>query len=151
MGISHKLLGGGTIFRDSSLYPQCKIFNCARTKSVKNLCCAYCEKRITCSDKCLNDPEKCKQCVIPPNSKKEWKRMDDYDLQDAPDIARAERTGLKPGQLPFDEEEVKCPICGMICQTLYRDYDQDICGCENCLKPIDAEDYWFNERREEGD
>lgn len=117
---------------------------------MKNLCCAYCEKRASCSDKCLNDPDKCKMCVTPPANGKEWERTDGYDLPDAPDIALAERTGLKPFELPFDDVDVECPICGKACATIYTDVDGDCCGCENCVKPMDAEEY-MREKEEEDD
>ena len=52
----------------------------------------------------------------------------------------AERTGLRPGEPP-DEPETECPICGKLCESLYLDIDNDVCGCENCLRKIDAADY----------
>ena len=71
MGMSQKLLGGGTIFRRISRYPQCKIFSCSRSSSgtVNNRCCFYCEKKEKCGDPCLNHPERCGQCVHPPEKK----------------------------------------------------------------------------------
>lgn len=71
--------------------------------------------------------------------------LNDRDLPDAPDIQRAERFGLKPGELPFEpEEEVNCPVCGAACETVYRTADGEIAGCNVCLEPVDALD-WTNE------
>ncbi len=66
--------------------------------------------------------------------------LGDMDLPDAPDIARAERFGLKPGELPFEPEEyeVRCPICGASCETVFRDVYGEIAGCNICLRPIDG-------------
>lgn len=66
MSISKKLLGGGSIYRASSLYPQCKIFNCTKPSiSDKTICCRFCAKRSKCTWPCLNDPDKCSMCVYP--------------------------------------------------------------------------------------
>ena len=63
-----KLIGSGSIFRNiaNSRYPKCKIFSCKRSHSgtVKDLCCFYCEKKAYCLDPCLNDPAKCRMCVM---------------------------------------------------------------------------------------
>lgn len=66
-------------------------------------------------------------------------RLGDMDLPDAPDIARAERYGLKPGELPFEPGiEVRCPICGASCETVLYDVYGEIAGCGICLRPIDG-------------
>lgn len=65
MGVSKKLLGGGSIYRESSPYPQCQIFNCIYSRGIKSLCCFYCTKKDNCRDPCLNDPAKCNKCVMP--------------------------------------------------------------------------------------
>ena len=139
MGITGNMLGGGSIFRASSPYPQCRIFKCTKAAYMKTLCCAYCEKRETCADPCLNHPEKCGMCVVPPQKEggKVWE-LGDANLPDAPEIARAERTGLAPWEAPFEDEGVKCPICGKLCDTIYKDMDGDVFGCENCVREMDA-------------
>ena len=142
MGLNKNMMGGGSIFRKSSPYPQCRIFHCTRSRGVKMACCFYCDRRGICGDPCLNHPEKCGMCVLPPKEKEDdIKTITDFDLPDAPDIARAERTGLRPHELPFEDEAVKCPICGQICETIYKDVDEDCCGCENCVKRMDAYEY----------
>ena len=74
-----------------------------------------------------------------------WSLGDDMNLPDAPDIQRAERFGLAPGELPFEpNEEVNCPVCGALCETVYRTQYGEIAGCDVCLRPIDAYD-WANE------
>ena len=71
--------------------------------------------------------------------------LGDMNLPDAPDIRRAERFGLKPGELPFEpEEEINCPVCGALCETVYRTQDGEIAGCNVCLEAVDAAD-WVNE------
>lgn len=73
--------------------------------------------------------------------------MNDLDLPDAPDIARAERTGLRPGEIPFDDEDAVCPVCGHLCDTIYQDTSGEIKGCDVCIKPIDAFE-WALSRKE---
>ena len=148
MGLNVNMMGGGTIFRKNSKYPQCKIFNCKRSRGSKQLCCFFCDVKEQCSDPCLNNPEKCKMCVMPLTEEEE-KEMKDalvMDLPDAPDIARAERTGLRPGEKYCDD--VICPICGMECYTIYKDIDNDVCGCENCIRRMDANE-WESEAKDE--
>ena len=76
--------------------------------------------------------------------------LGDAELPDEPGIARAERTGLKPGELPFDPEEeaVNCPVCGAECDTVYRKLDGEIVGCDVCVYPVDAYD-WNNAEKTE--
>ena len=66
--------------------------------------------------------------------------LGDRGLPDDPQIERTERTGLKPGELPFEPEEdaVYCPVCGRECETLYRRMDGEIVGCDACVYPVDA-------------
>ena len=78
--------------------------------------------------------------------------LGDPELPDEPGIARAERTGLKPGELPFDpdEEAVNCPVCGAECDTVYRKLDGEIVGCDVCVYPVDAYDWKNAEKTEWG-
>lgn len=56
------------------------------------------------------------------------------DLQH-PDITKV----LRDGTLYDDEPiEIKCPLCGEECETLYKG-GGDIIGCENCIERVDAE------------
>ena len=73
MGVSDKTLVGGTINRDCSAYPQCTIFTCIRAHSgvVNSRCCYFCEKKEKCRYPCLNNPDKCGKCVIPPKKEGE--------------------------------------------------------------------------------
>ena len=141
-----KLIGTGSVFRKFTDKPKCKIFSCTRMHYISNFCCQYCERRDVCNDPCLNDPAKCGMCFDPNEEEQKEKKkpmysLDSLDLPDAPDIARAERTGLKPGEVPFDDEEVTCPICGAMCETIYKDVDGDVCGCDVCIKRMDAYEY----------
>ena len=56
-------------------------------------------------------------------------------MRDDPIISSLERTGLPPrndGRVP------RCPCCGEECETLYRNPEGDVVGCENCLTAYDA-------------
>lgn len=149
MGLNKNMMGGGSIFRKSSPYPQCKIFNCPKARYVTNMCCFFCEKKSNCSDPCLNDPTVCKMCVLPTGSDKVYD-LGSLDLPDAPDIARAERTGLQPGEkVPFEDDTAECPICGKTCDSLYLDVDGDLFGCDMCVRLVDAGEYQRKKREEE--
>ena len=39
---------------------------------------------------------------------------------------------------PPEEQPVFCPICGEECDTIYKDRDGTIFGCENCVTTQDA-------------
>ena len=39
---------------------------------------------------------------------------------------------VKPPEYPI------CPICGQECETIYRDRDYEIFGCDECVKTYDA-------------
>lgn len=54
-----------------------------------------------------------------------------------PDITRVRRDGLPEREYP---ESVRCPVCGKTCDTLYKQQDGEIFGCENCVEVMDAWD-----------
>lgn len=40
---------------------------------------------------------------------------------------------------PGEPENIPhCPICGKECDTIYRDRDYEIVGCEECITAYDA-------------
>lgn len=39
---------------------------------------------------------------------------------------------------PRDPEYPICPICGEECETIYRNSDYEIVGCDECMKTEDA-------------
>ena len=144
--MGRKLLGTGSVFRNFTDKPKCKIFSCTRMSYYSNFCCRYCDRLSTCSDPCLNDPGKCGMCFYPNENEKKEKKQVSYplgsnDLPDAPDIARAERTGMRPGEVPFDDEETICPICGKVAETFYFDCDGTVFGCDQCVSKKPAEEY----------
>ena len=47
--------------------------------------------------------------------------------------ARVERDGM-PG---YDVYPI-CPVCGLQCDTFYKDNDGDIVGCDQCITATDA-------------
>ena len=59
------------------------------------------------------------------------------DLPDHPVIRRMESTGYPDGREP---EVAHCPICGKVCETIYRDKHGDIFGCDECIRIADAYD-----------
>lgn len=48
---------------------------------------------------------------------------------DHPDIANALRTGHPHGEPKWPT----CPVCGMECETIYRDENGDIFACDECV------------------
>lgn len=76
MGMTGKLLIGGSIYRGNITYPRCEIFSCVRAHSgtVSNRCCHFCEKKDKCNNPCQNHPDKCGKCVRPTRKKKEGDR-----------------------------------------------------------------------------
>lgn len=145
MGLNRNMMGGGSIFRASSLYPQCKIFHCTRSRGVKMECCFYCDRREECGDPCRNNPDACGMCVVPPGWEGETEEgmtmLGSADLPDPPDIERAERTGLRPGETARDDDGIECPICGKLAEKFYFDCDGTLFGCDVCVTQKWAEDY----------
>ena len=137
MGLNRNMMGGGSIFRASSLYPQCKIFHCTRSRGVKMECCYYCDKREECGDPCRNNPDACGMCVVPPGWEGETEEgmtmLGSADLPDAPDIERAERTGLRPGETARDDDGIECPICGNQGIFLTQESNRGLLHCRQIL------------------
>lgn len=65
-------------------------------------------------------------------------------VPDAPWIREAEMWGMPPYDDPPD---VHCPVCGKLCDTIYKDKFGDEVGCENCIVTEDAYE-WDEERRQ---
>ena len=62
-------------------------------------------------------------------------------IPDAPWIRDAELNGVPSA------EPVECPECGEECEEIYLDPSGYCCGCNRCLRAVDAWD-WFSERRQ---
>jgi hypothetical protein len=58
-----------------------------------------------------------------------------YNLPDHPCIRNAERTGYEDGRA---EKFPRCPICGKEADTIYKAKDDEIFGCDRCIKTVDA-------------
>lgn len=56
-------------------------------------------------------------------------------LRDDPIIRSLEETGLAPWQ---KDKEPFCPVCGETCDTIYRNQEGDVVGCNECLTAYDA-------------
>lgn len=65
-------------------------------------------------------------------------------VPDHPVIRNMERTGHPYGKAP---ETPRCPVCGSETDTLYRNDNFDVVGCDECLTAYDAwelmEDRWY--------
>ena len=57
------------------------------------------------------------------------------DIPDHPVIRNMERTGHPDGKEPTYPH---CPVCGEECDTIYKDKEHDIVGCDNCVSTADA-------------
>lgn len=56
-------------------------------------------------------------------------------MKDDQIIRSLERTGLPPWN---DGREPRCPVCGESCNTIYRNAEGDVVGCNECLTAVDA-------------
>ncbi len=56
-------------------------------------------------------------------------------MGDDPIIHSIEQTGYPPW---IDADDPRCPVCGEICETVYKDRCGDIVGCDECLRACDA-------------
>ena len=59
------------------------------------------------------------------------------DIPDHPVIQNMERTGYPDGKEPTYPH---CPVCGAECDTVYRNKELDIVGCDECITTKDAWD-----------
>ena len=133
MGMGKGSLGGGSIYRKFTTYPRCQLFSCPRQRGVSYRCCFYCERKEKCADHCLNRPSECGMCIVPDQEG----LPEVIDIPDHPDIRKMEMYGtLHPEE--SEDDEIQCPICGKLCDTIYTDIDGDCAGCENCLERMDA-------------
>lgn len=56
-------------------------------------------------------------------------------MRDHPIIENLERTGYPDGKEPTYP---RCPVCGSECETIYKDRDYEIVGCDVCMNTADA-------------
>lgn len=141
--MSGKLTGAGSIYRSFTTFPKCKIFTCPKSAHITAKCCYFCEKKEKCTDPCMNDPAKCGQCVKPEGweeSKEVSYPMGCPDLPDHPDIRKMELYGTIHPEREECPDPI-CPVCQEECETIYLDANGDCCGCNLCVKKIDALDY----------
>lgn len=66
-------------------------------------------------------------------TKKHGKKGKSMEQLQHPDITACERWGY-PRQVKYPV----CPVCDAETDTFYRDRDGEICGCDNCVKAVDA-------------
>ena len=57
------------------------------------------------------------------------------DIPDHPVIQNMERTGYPDGKEPTYPH---CPVCSAECDTIYKNSDGDIVGCDECISTADA-------------
>lgn len=59
----------------------------------------------------------------------------DFPASQHPIITAMEKTGYPDSKEP---QYPHCPICGQECETIYRDADYEIVGCDECIRKDDA-------------
>ena len=57
------------------------------------------------------------------------------EIMDHPGVRNCELTGYPDGKEPTYPH---CPVCGSECDTVYRDKDRNIVGCDECISTADA-------------
>ena len=57
------------------------------------------------------------------------------DVSDCPQIRNAERSGYPDGKSPVYP---RCPVCNAECDTVYRNKDFEVVGCEEYIVSGDA-------------
>lgn len=64
-------------------------------------------------------------------------RQREFDLPEHPIVQNLERFGC-----PFGKEPPipHCPICGAECETIYRNFLNEVVGFDLCVLALDAED-----------
>ena len=65
-------------------------------------------------------------------------------IPDAPWIRDAEINGYQVG----DDVELYCPCCGKEAVSYYLDSDDNILGCDECIRWVDAYE-WYAEHKED--
>lgn len=141
MGMGKGSLNGGSIFRQFTSYPRCDIFSCPRQRGCSFRCCFFCPRKGECEEKCLNNPAVCGRCLVPDKGRNVMRyALGNMDLPDHPDIRKMELYGTLH---PEEEEgpEPICPVCQEECETIYLDANGDCCGCNLCVKTMDAWEY----------
>ena len=56
-------------------------------------------------------------------------------LPDHPVIRNMERTGYPDGKEP---NVPRCPCCGKECETIYKDRNKEVVGCDMCVVSVDS-------------
>lgn len=62
-------------------------------------------------------------------------------VPDAPWIRDAEMYGM------WDGPEIDCPVCGLEALIMYKDANNEIVGCDKCMRTVDATD-WYRDQLE---
>ena len=61
-----------------------------------------------------------------------------YLIPDDPIIRCMERTGMPPWEQK--DSQYCCPVCGAECETVYIDEDDQVVGCDCCIRAKDVYD-----------
>lgn len=61
-----------------------------------------------------------------------------YLIPDDPIIRCMERTGMPPWEQ--EDSQYFCPVCGAECETVYIDEDDQVVGCDCCIRAKDVYD-----------
>ena len=49
---------------------------------------------------------------------------------------------------PREDDNPICPVCGWECETLYRNENGDVLGCDVCIETKDAAEWWQEHEEE---
>lgn len=55
--------------------------------------------------------------------------------------------GVNDYPSPPDYDNVLCPVCGEECKTIVINENQEVIGCDRCLRIMDAQ-FWKEEQLE---
>ena len=70
-----------------------------------------------------------------------------FETPDHPVIRNLERTGYPDGKEPTYP---RCPICDAECDTIYRNKELDIVGCDVCITKCPRKIIWSSKSQDDG-
>lgn len=53
---------------------------------------------------------------------------------------------IRPDIYPSHRPKTICPVCHGDCEYVYKDIDGEVVGCDECLKRMDVDDYWEEQK-----
>lgn len=52
---------------------------------------------------------------------------------------------------PPEPDDAYCPVCNQICETLYRNWEGEIVGCDQCIDRVDAYEWQAEHNAEQAE